>query len=80
MIAIFIGSILGNGVMLFGAKFVQKYLPADRLDLKIGGVLALIAALFFFERKIKSLKQKFLAEQAAAGLVEAQASSRDEKP
>jgi uncharacterized membrane protein len=77
--AIFIGSILGNGVMLFGAKFVQKYLPADRLDLKIGGVLAIIAALFFFERKIKSLKQKYLDEQAAADLVDVDATDQGKK-
>ena len=65
LIAIFIGSLMGNGVMLFGAKIIKRVLPTDRLDLKIAGVVAIVLALFFFERKIKSLKQKFLAEEAA---------------
>ena len=65
VIAILIGSLLGNGVMLFGAKAIKRVLPGDSLGLKIGGVIAIILALFFFERKIKSLKEKFLAEEAA---------------
>lgn len=65
VIAIVIGSLLGNGVMLFGAKAIKKVLPGDSLGLKIAGVVAIILALFFFERKIKSLKEKFLAEEAA---------------
>ena len=64
VIAILIGSLLGNGLMLFGAKAIQQVLPGDSLALKIGGVIAIILALFFFERKIKSLKEKFLAEEA----------------
>ena len=65
LIAIFIGSLLGNGVMLFGAKTIVKILPEDRLEIKVAGVLAIILALVVFERKIKSLKKKFLAEEAA---------------
>ena len=64
VIAILIGSLLGNGLMLFGAKAIKQVLPGDSLALKIGGVVAIILALFFFERKIKSLKEKFLAEEA----------------
>ena len=65
LIAIFIGSVLGNAVMLFGAKVVTRVLPEDRWEVKVAGVVAIVLALFFFERKIKSLKQKFLAEEAA---------------
>ncbi len=65
VIAILFGSLLGNGVMLFGAKAIKKVLPGDSLGLKIAGVVAIIMALFVFERKIKSLKAKFLAEEAA---------------
>ncbi len=63
--AILIGSLLGNGAMLFGAKIIKQVLPHDRLEIKIAGVVAIILALVFFERKIKSLKKKFLAEEAA---------------
>ena len=65
LIAIFIGSLLGNGVMLFGAKIIKRILPEDRVEIKIAGVIAIVLALVFFERKIKSLKKKFLAEEAA---------------
>jgi len=68
--AILIGSLLGNGVMLFGAKAIKRVLPGDSLELKIIGVFAIILALFFFERKIKSLKEKFLAEEAQQTLSE----------
>lgn len=64
LIAIFTGSILGNGIMLLGANFFNKYFSGDSLVLKVSGVLAIIIALFFFERKIKSLKEKYLAEEA----------------
>lgn len=64
LIAIFTGSILGNGIMLLGANFFNKYFPGDSLVLKVSGVLAIVIALFFFERKIKSLKEKYLAEEA----------------
>ena len=65
LIAILIGSLLGNGIMLFGAKAIKQVLPEDRLEIKIAGVVAIILALVLFERKIKSLKKQFLAEEAA---------------
>jgi len=65
IVAIVIGSVLGNGVMLFGAKTIKRILPEDSLEIKIAGVVAIILALVFFERKIQSLKKKFLAEEAA---------------
>lgn len=64
LIAIFAGSILGNGIMLLGANFFNKYFSGDSLVLKVGGVLAIIIALFLFERKIQSLKRAYLAEEA----------------
>ena len=64
LLAIFMGSILGNGIMLLGANFFNKYFSGDSITLKVGGVLAIVVALFFFERKIKSLKEKYLAEEA----------------
>lgn len=64
LIAIFTGSILGNGIMLLGANFFNKYFSGDSIGLKVGGVLAIVIALFLFERKIQSLKKKYLAEEA----------------
>ena len=63
LIAIFLGSILGNGIMLVGARFFNEYLSGDNVWLKLGGVMAIVAALFFFERKIRSLKRVYLAEE-----------------
>lgn len=65
LIAIFLGSVLGNGIMLLGANFFNRYFSGDSIGLKVGGVLAIVIALFLFERKIKSLKEKYLAEEAA---------------
>lgn len=64
LLAIFAGSILGNGIMLLGANFFNKYFSGDSIGLKVGGVLAIVVALFLFERKIQSLKKKYLAEEA----------------
>lgn len=66
LIAIFIGSILGNGIMLVGAKFFNEYLSGDNVWLKLGGVMAIVVALFFFERKIRSLKRRYLAQEKEA--------------
>ena len=63
LIAIFMGSVLGNGVMLIGARFFNEYLSGDNIWLKLGGVMAIVFALFFFERKIRGLKRKYLAEE-----------------
>jgi len=53
------------GVGDVGAKAIKQVLPEDRLEIKIAGVVAIILALVLFERKIKSLKKQFLAEEAA---------------
>ena len=65
VLAILIGSVLGNGVMLLFAETLNKYLQGDSLTLRIVGVAAMVVALFLFERKIKSLKQQYLDEEAA---------------
>ena len=64
VLAILTGSILGNGVMLIIGKQIQKYIPGDSWALKIGGVLLMLVALYFFERKIRSLKEAYLTEES----------------
>ncbi len=64
--AIMFGSVLGNGLMLLFAEQLNRHLKNDSLALRITGVAIMCVALFLFERKIKSLKARYLAEEEAA--------------
>lgn len=63
--AILIGSLLGNGLMLFLAGWISQYITNDNVWLKLGGVLAMIFILFLVERYYRSVKKKYLALEAA---------------
>ena len=63
--AILIGSVLGNGLMLVFAEQLGNVVENDSPLMRMIGVGAMIVALFLFERKIKHLKEKYLAEEAA---------------
>ena len=62
--AILLGSLLGNGLMWMGASFFNRYFNSDSIYLKLGGVVLICVALFFFERKIRSLKSQYMEEEA----------------
>jgi len=64
---------LGNGLMLLFAKQISKFELSDSLLLKVCGVLAMLFALYLFERKFRSLKEFYLAQEKAE--LEIQASS-----
>ena len=67
VIAILIGSVLGNGVMLVFARQVKELFPGgDNLWFKIFGVLGMVFALFLFERWVKHQKHKYLLETTQA--------------
>ncbi len=80
--AILFGSLLGNGLMLLFAKQISKYELSDSLMLKGCGVLAMLFALFIFERKFRSLKEFYLEEEKAEreNLASAQDSLTNVKP
>lgn len=63
--AILLGSILGNGLMLVFAEQISKYVQEDNWWMKIAGVMAMVVAFFLFERKFRSLKNHYLAEEEA---------------
>lgn len=75
--AILIGSVLGNGMMLVFAEQLGKVVENDSPLLRLIGVGAMVVALFLFERKIKNLKEKYLAEDAALAQQAADKSSDD---
>lgn len=75
--AILIGSLLGNGLMLVFAKQVSRYMKNDSLWLRIGGVVAMLVALYFFERKFRSLKNEYMAQEK---LNDELASANDQVP
>lgn len=61
--AILVGSLLGNGIMLVLANVIKDYIDKDNIWLKLGGVLGMIAILFFVERYYRSLKAKYMKEE-----------------
>lgn len=68
IVAILLGSVLGNGIMLLFADWINAIFPSDNIYMKIIGVLAMIFALFLFERRIKSLKAKYMEQNNAEAL------------
>ena len=63
VLAILMGSIIGNGIMLVFSEQVGQYLPGDSLVSRIVGVVAMLIALFFFERYIRGLKAQYEAAE-----------------
>ena len=61
--AILVGSVLGNGLMLLFSEQLSKLKITDNWTLRIGGVLAMMFALFLFERKFRSLKEHYVAQE-----------------
>jgi hypothetical protein len=61
--AILVGSILGNGVMLLFSQQISQYIDGDNWWLRIIGVAGMIIALFLFERKFRSLKNEYMAQE-----------------
>ncbi|MFK7768847.1 MAG: small multi-drug export protein [Mariniblastus sp.] len=63
VMAILVGSILGNGLMLIFAKQISHYIDGDSWWLRIGGVAVMIIALFVIEHKFRGLKNEYLAQE-----------------
>ena len=63
VVAILIGSMLGNGLMLLFSEQISKYVKNDSWTLRITGVAAMIIALFLFERKFRRIKNEHLAQE-----------------
>ena len=63
VLAILIGSILGNGLMLVFSEQISKYVKNDSWTLRITGVAAMIIALYLFERKFRRIKNEHLAQE-----------------
>jgi uncharacterized membrane protein len=61
VVAILVGSILGNGLMLLFSKQIAKY--SDNWMLKLFGVILMIAVLFVVERKFQSMKAEYMAQE-----------------
>lgn len=64
VLAILVGSLLGNGLMLAFSKQISQYVSNDSWWLRIGGVVAMVVALFFVERQFRRLKNEYLAQEA----------------
>ncbi|MEE2639642.1 MAG: small multi-drug export protein [Planctomycetota bacterium] len=64
VVAILIGSVMGNGLMYILAGWISQYISNDNLWLKLGGVGAMILVLFITERYYRSLKIKYMSQEA----------------
>ena len=69
VLAILTGSFLGNGLMLLFSKQLAKSGLGDNWGLRIGGVLAMVFALFLFERKFRRLKEFYVAQEKEEALL-----------
>lgn len=69
VLAIFTGSLLGNGLMLLFSKQLAKSGLGDNWLLRIGGVLSMVFALFLFERKFRRLKEFYVAQEKEEALL-----------
>ena len=66
--AILIGSVLGNGLMLVLAGWISQYISNDNIWLKLSGVIGMIVILFLVERYYRSLKKKYMGQEADESL------------
>lgn len=61
LVGIFLGSILGNGVMYFGSELIGRYIDKDDPLTTIGGVAVVAAIIIVLERRYRKMKQAGLA-------------------
>lgn len=78
ILAILLGSVLGNGIMLLFADQIGNLFGQDSLGLRLAGVGGMAIALFLFERRIKTLKRRYLEEQAEQNLASDNSPESDE--
>ena len=67
LIGITIGSVLGCGMMYFGAGVINQYISRDNLWLKIGGGLVIAGVIVLLNLRYRQLKAQHLAEEAQQG-------------
>ena len=60
VLAILLGSLLGNGLMYLFAKQINQYITPDNVWLKVVGVLVLIGLVALFELRYRYVKNKYL--------------------
>ena len=77
VLAILVGSVMGNGLMLLFSKQLAKSGLGDNWAFRISGVIAMLFALFLCEKKFRSLKEFYVAQEKEEAL---QASQNAEAP
>lgn len=56
-----IGSVLGGGIMYFGAELIHRYLDRDNPWLVVGGVAVLASLLLLLNHRYRQHKRRYLA-------------------
>ena len=62
VLGVLVGSLMGNGLMLVFAEFISLYVK-DSFGLKVAGVVILVVAMFFLERRYRAAKARFLENE-----------------
>ncbi|MFN0198025.1 MAG: small multi-drug export protein [Planctomycetaceae bacterium] len=65
MLAILVGTILGNGVMYLGSDMIGKYMDKDDAFIKYGGIALIVLLIIMLERRYRAMKKTFLAQYIA---------------
>jgi hypothetical protein len=73
VVAILVGSILGNGIMLLFSKQIAKYIDNESWTLRLLGVVLMIVVLFVVERKFQSIKAEYMAQEELNGKLDLRA-------
>uniref|UniRef100_A0A7C2JYA1 Small multi-drug export protein n=1 Tax=Schlesneria paludicola TaxID=360056 RepID=A0A7C2JYA1_9PLAN len=58
-----IGAVIGNAAMLYGSRYVLRYLPENSLIVQLGGPLLVVAIIIFLERRYARMKREFLKDR-----------------
>ena len=59
VLGVLIGSLIGNGLMLFFAKQINRIIPADSVWIKLIGVAIIVFVLVFLEWRFQRVKKKY---------------------
>jgi hypothetical protein len=68
LIGIFLGSVLGNGLMYFGSELIGRYIDKDDPLTTIGGIAVVAAIIILLERRYRKMKQAGLADLRRDGV------------
>ncbi|MBL0926318.1 MAG: small multi-drug export protein [Phycisphaerales bacterium] len=65
LVAIFIGSVVGNGIMLAGAGVLNRYIDTNNPVFLVGGITVIVGLVIALERRYRKIKRSTLGRASA---------------